>query len=112
MLSAAHPRQRDETTLDALGNPTRRDIVRMLAAGPRAVGEIAAELPISRPAVSRHLRVLEGASLVTFEARGNRRLFRLDPSGFAVARRWLDAFWDEALPRLAAVAEMPTRERA
>jgi DNA-binding transcriptional ArsR family regulator len=97
----------DEITLDALGNATRRDIVRLLVPGPRSVGEIAAELPISRPAVSRHLRILERAALVTFDSAGTRHLFRLDPHGFVAARRWLEAFWDEALPRLAAVAERP-----
>lgn len=97
----------DERTLDALGNPTRRTIVRLLAPGPRSVGELASALPISRPAVSKHLRILESAALVTYEAAGTRRLFRLDPHGFDAARRWLDAFWDEALPRLAAVAERP-----
>ena len=64
---------------------------------------------ISRPAVSKHLRVLEDAALVAHEARGNRNLFRLHPAGFDAARRWLDAFWDEALSRFVVVAET-TRE--
>ncbi len=101
-----------ETTLDALGSPTRRHIVRILAPGPRSVGEIAAELPISRPAVSRHLRILEDAALVACEARGRRHMFRLHRAGFDAARRWLDAFWDEALSRFVLVAETGREERA
>ncbi|MGF1467352.1 MAG: ArsR/SmtB family transcription factor [Sandaracinaceae bacterium] len=92
-------------SVDALGSSTRRAIVQILATRPRAVGEIADRLPISRPAVSKHLRVLEEASLVQHERRGNRHVFRLDRQGFAAARRWLDAFWDEALDRFRAVAE-------
>lgn len=95
----------DERALGALGNPVRRAIVRMLAGGPRPVGAIAAELPVSRPAVSKHLRVLERARLVGFEREGNRNVFRLEAEGFESARRWLDAFWDEALARFALVAE-------
>ena len=99
------------TTLDALGNATRRRIVRILAPGPRSVGEIAAELPISRPAVSKHLRVLEDAALVAHESQGNRNLFRLHPAGFDAARRWLDAFWDDALSRFVMVAETPQKRQ-
>ena len=91
--------------LDALGNPVRRQIIAMLAPGPRSVGEIAAKLPISRPAVSRHLRVLEDASLVAFEPRGTSNLFRIDPTGFEAARRWLEPFWDEAMARFLVIAE-------
>lgn len=101
-----------EATLDALGSPARRRIVRLLAPGPLSVGEIAAQLPISRPAVSKHLRVLERADLVTHRSQGNRNLFRLDPTGFDAARHWLDAFWNEALARLAAAAGKPARRRA
>jgi len=94
-----------ETTLDALGSPTRRQIVRLLAPGPLSVGEIAASLPISRPAVSKHLRVLERADLVRHRSQGNRNLFRLDPTGFDAARHWLNEFWDEALARLVVAAK-------
>jgi DNA-binding transcriptional ArsR family regulator len=93
-----------EATLDALGSPMRRQIVRLLAPGPMSVGEIAAKLPVSRPAVSKHLRVLEGADLVRHRSQGNRNLFQLDQTGFDAARHWLDGFWDEALSRLAAAA--------
>jgi DNA-binding transcriptional ArsR family regulator len=99
-----------EPALDALGNPVRRAILRILAAGPRAVGEIAVKLPVSRPAVSKHLRIMERAQLVTHDRRGNRNLFRLDPSGFGAARRWLDGFWDEALANFARLADTPRPE--
>lgn len=100
-------RQSPPTThaLDALGNPVRRQIVALLAQRPRPVGEIAAELPVSRPAVSKHLRVLEAASLVRFDVDGNRNVYTLASDGAAQARRFLDAFWSEALPRFAMVAE-------
>lgn len=91
--------------LDALGNPIRRQIVHLLGGGPRPVGAIADTLPVSRPAVSAHLRVLEEAALVTFEKAGNRNLFRLRPEGFAAARDWLGAFWDDALIRFTLLAE-------
>jgi len=94
-----------DTALDALGNPTRRAIVRILGRGPRSVSAIAAELPVSRPAVSKHLRLLGRAKLVEHEAEGVRNVFRLRPEGFEAARRWLDGFWDEALQRFALVAE-------
>ena len=94
-----------EAVLDALGNATRRAIVQVLADGPRPVGAIAQELPVSRPAVSQHLRVLEDAALVAHHSDGTRNVFRLDPQGFAAAQRWLDSFWDEGLARFAALAE-------
>lgn len=76
----------------------------ILAPGPLPVGAIAAGLPVSRPAVSRHLRVLEEASLVAHERRGTRSLFRLNEAGFDAARAWLDGFWSDALARFAAEA--------
>ncbi len=94
-----------DAIFDTLGNPQRRAIVRLLAPGPRSVGEIAAELPISRPAVSKHLRLLESAQLVTHVSRGNRNEFRLQPEGFEAARAWLQSFWGNALSRFAVVAE-------
>lgn len=93
-----------EAVLDALGNPMRRQIVRVLHGGPIAVGAIAAQLPVSRPAVSQHLKVLVDAELVAFEEVGTRNLYRLDPKGFAAARAWLDGLWTEALENFAALA--------
>lgn len=81
----------------ALADPTRRAIVERLADHPRAVGELADELPISRPAVSQHLRVLKDAGLVTERAEGTRRIYRLNPAGVAALRDQLDTFWNRAL---------------
>jgi DNA-binding transcriptional ArsR family regulator len=91
--------------LDALGDPTRRQVFELLRAGPRSVGELAAELPVSRPAVSQHLRVLESARLVTHRRNGTRNVYELDGNGVTVLRTWVDAFWDEALARFKATAE-------
>ncbi|MBO6939142.1 MAG: winged helix-turn-helix transcriptional regulator [Deltaproteobacteria bacterium] len=107
------PRRNAPTrAFDALGNPTRRSIVRILGAGPRSVQEIADELPVSRPAVSKHLRLLSDAKLVAHHADGVRNVFRLERAGFEAARRWLDAFWDDALSRFAMVAENLPEEDA
>lgn len=94
-----------DRVLDALGSPVRRQILRRLAAGPLPVAGIAAGLPVSRPAVSRHLRQLSAAGLVTHDTSGTRHLYRLDRAGFAAAADWLDGFWDEALTRFRLVAE-------
>lgn len=91
--------------LDALGDPTRRQIFELLRSGPRAVGELADELPVSRPAVSQHLRVLENARLVTHRKNGTRHLYELDSAGVGVLRDWVDGFWNEALVRFKAAAE-------
>ena len=91
--------------LDALGDPTRRRVFELLRHGPRSVGELASELPVSRPAVSQHLRVLEGAGLVTHRRRGTRHLYELDTAGVSVLRDWVDGFWSEALARFKAVAD-------
>ena len=91
--------------LDALGDPTRRHVFELLKSGPRSVGELAAALPVSRPAVSQHLRVLEDAGLVVYAKQGTRRLYELDQSGVAELRDWVDGFWDEALARFKAAAE-------
>jgi DNA-binding transcriptional ArsR family regulator len=91
--------------LDALGDPTRRAILERLRDGPRAVGEIARDLPVTRPAVSQHLRVLEAAGLVTHEKEGTRHLYRVDPRGLAEVRAYFEAFWDEALARLKLATE-------
>ena len=91
--------------LDALGDGTRRHVFELLRTGPRSVGELAAELPVSRPAVSQHLRVLEGAGLVTHRRQGTKHLYELDSAGVGVLRDWVDAFWNEALARFKAVAD-------
>jgi DNA-binding transcriptional ArsR family regulator len=81
----------------ALGDGTRRAIVLLLAAGPMTVGDIAAQLPVTRPAVSQHLKVLKDAGLVSEEAVGTRRIYRLDAAGVAALREQLDDFWAQAL---------------
>jgi DNA-binding transcriptional ArsR family regulator len=83
--------------MNALGDPTRRTIFERLRRGPRSVGELAADLPVSRPAVSQHLRVLKNAGLVSERRDGNRRVYRVEPSGVAELRTYFDAFWSEAL---------------
>jgi len=79
--------------MDALGDPTRRAILEQLRQGPSAVGELARLLPVSRPAVSQHLRVLKGAGLVTDEKAGTRRLYRVDPRGLEALRAYFERFW-------------------
>ena len=83
--------------LEALGDPTRRAIFERLGRGPCAVGELASELPVSRPAVSQHLKVLKEAGLVIDEAIGTRRIYRLNPAGVAALRDQLDTYWNRAL---------------
>jgi DNA-binding transcriptional ArsR family regulator len=83
--------------LTALGDPTRRAIFERLARGPQAVGEIANELPVSRPAVSQHLKVLKDAGLVIDRPDGTRRLYQLNPSGIEAVRAYFDTFWNQAL---------------
>src|SRR6266513_3238862 len=95
--------------MDALGDRTRRAIFEQLREGPRAVGEIAAKLPVSRPAVSQHLRVLKEAGLVTERRNGTRRLYRLDPDGLGELRRYVDEYWTEALAAFKAEAERERR---
>jgi DNA-binding transcriptional ArsR family regulator len=97
---------------DALGDPTRRAIVTCLAERPRAVGELAELLPISRPAVSQHLKVLKDAGLVTDRAAGTRRVYRLNPAGMAALRDQLETFWNRALDSYQDVAEQPTEENS
>jgi DNA-binding transcriptional ArsR family regulator len=99
-----------ERALDALGDPTRRAIVERLQEGPRAVGELASGLPVSRPAVSQHLRVLKEAGLVTERQEGTRRLYRLDPAGLAEVRSYFDRFWELALADFKAAAERKEQE--
>jgi DNA-binding transcriptional ArsR family regulator len=88
----------------ALADPTREAIVRLLADGERSVGEIAANLPVSRPAVSKHLRLLQGAGLVHFRSAGTRNVYALDPAALAALRDDVDRLWRRALARYALVA--------
>jgi DNA-binding transcriptional ArsR family regulator len=90
---------------DALGEPTRRAILERLAEGPRSVGALALDLPVSRPAVSQHLRVLKDAGLVADQAEGTRRIYRVDPAGLRAMRDELDRFWDQALAAFKTAAE-------
>jgi DNA-binding transcriptional ArsR family regulator len=89
----------------ALGDPTRLAILERLADRPRAVVDLARELPVSRPAVSQHLRVLKDAGLVIDQAVGNRRIYRVDPDGLAALRDQLDRFWSRALESFKAAVE-------
>ena len=101
----------DEVAWAALGDPSRRAIVASLAEQPRAVGELAAELPISRPAVSQHLKVLKEAGLVAERAEGTRRIYRLNPAAVAALRDQLDTFWSRALASYGDVVERPEEEQ-
>jgi DNA-binding transcriptional ArsR family regulator len=96
--------------LDALGDPTRRAIFDLLVASPRPVGELARRLPVSRPAVSQHLKVLKDAGLVVDHAEGTRRVYQLDPNGIVVLRLWLDGIWTSALTAFKAAAEQILEE--
>ena len=96
--------------LTALGDPTRRAIFERLADRPRAVGELAGELPVSRPAVSQHLKVLKDAGLVIDQPAGNRRIYQLDPEGIGALRAYLDQFWNRSLAAFKAAAEQGDEE--
>jgi len=95
----------EQRQLDALGDLTRRALVGRLRGGPLPVVELARGLPVSRPAVSQHLRVLKEAKLVRDEAVGTRRYYRLDPQGFEALRAYFNSFWDDALEAFKAKAE-------
>jgi DNA-binding transcriptional ArsR family regulator len=95
---------------EALGDPSRLAIMQCLAERPRAVGELADRLPISRPAVSQHLKVLKAAGLVTDRAAGTRRVYRLNPVGVAALRDQLETFWNRALDGYQDVVEQETEE--
>jgi DNA-binding transcriptional ArsR family regulator len=86
-----------DDALAALADPTRRRIFERLKSGPQAVGAIARRMPVSRPAVSQHLKVLKEAGLVADRPDGTRRVYYIDPHGLGVLRAWLDQFWDQAL---------------
>jgi DNA-binding transcriptional ArsR family regulator len=94
----------------ALGDPTRRAIVERLAERPRAVGDLAGELPVSRPAVSQHLKVLKDAGLVVDRPAGSRRIYQLDPDGVDALRVQLDRFWNNALAAYKEAVEQETEE--
>ena len=96
----------------ALADPTRREIFERVAERPRAVGEIAGDLPVSRPAVSQHLKVLADAGLVQRESVGTRNLYRPDTDGIATMRDFIDSLWDVGLARFKAHAEALARSRA
>jgi DNA-binding transcriptional ArsR family regulator len=96
--------------LTALGEPTRRAIFELLGDRPRPVGDLARELPVSRPAVSQHLKVLKDAGLVIDRRAGNRRIYQLNPDGVGALRAYLDQFWNRALAAYKAVVEQPTEE--
>ena len=96
--------------LSALADPTRRAIFEHLAERPRAVGELASELPVSRPAVSQHLKVLKDAGLVVDRPAGTRRIYQLDPAGVGALRAYLDQFWSRSLAAYKEAVEQPTEE--
>jgi DNA-binding transcriptional ArsR family regulator len=100
-----------EIQLNALGDATRRAILERLLEGPRAVGELARDFPVSRPAISQHLRVLKNANLVVDRPLGNRRVYKLNPAGLESLREYFDRFWNQALAAYKkAVEERPTQE--
>ena len=95
----------DNRVFAALADPTRRSVFERIAEQPRSVGALAADLPVSRPAVSQHLKVLKDAGLVVDEARGTARVYRIDPNGLGPIRRWLDQQWDRSLQDFKRLAE-------
>src|SRR5919199_6371500 len=96
--------------LAALGDPTRRAIFELVAERPRAVVELARQMPVSRPAVSQHLKVLKDAGLVSDRPEGNRRIYGADPDGLAALRAQLDTFWNQALATFEQVVDHDTKE--
>jgi DNA-binding transcriptional ArsR family regulator len=102
----------EERALDALGDPTRRQIFKSLRGGARSVGEIARGMDVTRPAVSQHLKILKDAGLVVDRAEGTRRLYSVDTRAVEALRRWFDGFWNEALAAFKEAAEREaTKER-
>lgn len=100
-----------QNTFAALSDPTRRAVFERLIDGAQPVGRIAKGMPVSRPAVSQHLKVLKEAGLVTDRAEGSRRVYSIDPQGLGAARRYLDQFWDRALEAFAAEVENDAKDR-
>jgi DNA-binding transcriptional ArsR family regulator len=99
-----------ERVFTALTDPTRRAVFERLRHGPRAVGEIARGLPVTRPAVSQHLKVLKEAGLVDDRSEGTRRIYQIDPNGLGAMRAWLDQFWESALDAFATEVERASKE--
>ncbi len=99
-----------DKALAALADPTRRRVFERLKSGPKAVGIIARGMPVSRPAVSQHLKVLKEAALVADRPKGASRVYYIDPNGLGALRAWLDQFWDEALLRFQAEVELSARK--
>jgi DNA-binding transcriptional ArsR family regulator len=100
-----------DNALTALADPTRRKVFERLRAGPASVGDVAANLPVSRPAVSQHLKALKLAGLVIDRPEGARRVYYIDPDGLGELRRWLDQFWDDALEAFKNEVETPNTSR-
>lgn len=98
-----------QETLDALADPTRRSLFERIRERPQSVGELAAEVPVSRPAVSQHLRVLGDAGLVGFHREGTRHVYHLDPAGLAPLREYLESLWDDVLAAYAGGSERGAR---
>jgi DNA-binding transcriptional ArsR family regulator len=94
-----------DKTFAALADPTRRRVFERLAAGPQAVVDLARGMPVSRPAISQHLKVLKEARLITDRREGTRRIYEIDPHGLGIVRAWLDQLWDHALRSFKAEAE-------
>ena len=103
----AIPPVESEALLDAIGDRTRRSILLQLRDGPQPVGELARRLPVGRPAVSQHLKVLKDVGLVTSSPDGTRRRYELDPAGIGALRAWLDSLWDRALDAYRSALEQP-----
>ena len=99
------------SALRALADPTRRRVFERLRSGPKAVGALARGMPVSRPAVSQHLKVLKKAGLVTDRQEGTRRVYCIDPHGLGALRTWLDQFWDQALTAFQAELERQATHR-
>lgn len=103
--------QSPDLVFDALGDPVRRRILELLRDGPSPVGQLADQLPVGRPAVSKHLKVLSGAGLIEHESVGTRNLYALAPAGLVDAQQWLVQTWDVALASFAAAVKAPQKGR-
>ncbi len=110
--SATAAPERSNGVFEALADPNRREILRLLSAGDKPVAQIAAALPISRPAVSRHLRLLKEAGLVSEHAQGTRRIYRLEEQGVSTVREYLQTVWGEAAARFRLFAENTSSRKA
>jgi DNA-binding transcriptional ArsR family regulator len=100
-----------DSVLEALADPTRRAVLEQLRDGPRSVGDLARSLPVSRPAVSQHLRVLKAAGLVVDDPDGNRRIYRVDPQGLVALRAYLEGYWTDVLGSFTRAAEGRTTHK-